>query len=47
MGSSETKRDAPGIYQGDDIVRSYIERYKVLGSLFGLLSSILLCKIIQ
>jgi hypothetical protein len=40
MGSSETKRDAPGIYQGDDIVRSYIERYKVLGSLFGLLSSI-------
>jgi hypothetical protein len=21
MGSSETKRDAPGIYQGDDIVR--------------------------
>jgi len=30
MGSSETKRDAPDIYQGDDIVRSYIERYKVL-----------------
>src|SRR3954468_17417309 len=39
MGSSETKRDAPGIYQGDDIVRSYIERYKVLGGLFGFLSS--------
>jgi len=36
LGSSETKRDAPGIYQGDDIVRSYIERYKVLGGLFGL-----------
>lgn len=35
MGSSETARDTPDIYKGDDIVRSYIERYKVLGGLFG------------
>jgi len=40
LGSSETLRDVPDIIQGDDIVRSYIERYKILGGLFGLLSSI-------